>query len=193
MTAENEVIYAIKNRRSIRFFKEKEVPDEIIKELIDCGIHAPSALALYPWRFAVVKDKKLMKKISDYVRPVIIDSLKNAKTGGMTKKYLEMAGEKNFSIFYNASCLLLVLGRDDAIRADIDCSLCAQNIMLAAHSIGLGTCWIGSAGHLEKSRDLMSKLKIPEGYHLVASIILGYPDEKREMPKREKPEIVWIK
>ena len=192
MNQDDQVIDAIMNRRSIRTFMETQVPDDLIEKLIDAGIHAPSALGLYPWSFVVLKDQAMMKRISDYAKPIVIAGLKKSKSGGMTQRYLEMTGEEGFSIFYNAPCLLLVLGRDDAVLADVDCSLCAQNIMLAAHSLGLGTCWIGSARYLEKNPQLVSDLAIPEGYHIVAPLILGYPNEEPEMPERTEPKIVWV-
>ena len=134
-----------------------------------------------------------MQKVSDYVKPIVIAGLKDSKMVGMTKKYLDMVGEEGFSIFYNAPCLLLILGRNDAPIADIDCSLCAQNIMLAAHSMSLGSCWIGSARHLEKNPGLVEELGIPDDYHLVASLVLGYPAEEPEMPARPEPAVHWIK
>ncbi|MBN1432911.1 MAG: nitroreductase [Methanomicrobiaceae archaeon] len=193
MNAENGVIDAILNRRSVRNFSNKAVPDDVIEKLIDAGIHAPSALGLYPWSFVIVKNQNMMKRISDFAKPIVIEGLKKSKGGGMTQRYLEMTGEEGFSIFYNAPCLLLVLGRNNAAFADIDCSLCAQNIMLAAHSLGLATCWIGSARYLEKDSGLVSALGIPDGYHLVAPLILGYPDVAPEMPGRTEPGIVWVK
>ena len=193
MNDENEVIHVITGRRSIRNYSDRIVPDELIEKLIDTGIHAPSALALFPWSFIVVKDIEMMKRISDYVKPVVLEGLKNAKRVGMTQKYLDMVGEEGFSIFYNAPCVLFVLGRNDAPIADIDCSLCAQNIMLAAHSLGLGTCWIGSARHLEKNPGLVEELGIPDEYHLVAPLVLGYPAESPEMPPRPEPPVHWIK
>jgi nitroreductase len=193
MSADNEVTRAITKRRSIRYYSKMPVPDEVVEKLIETGIHAPSALGLYPWSFIVVKDKEMMQKISDYAKPIVLEGLKNAKRVGMTQKYLDMVGEEGFSIFYNAPCLLLVLGKNDAPLADVDCSLCAQNIMLAAYSMGLGTCWIGSGRYLEKNPGLVEELGIPDEYHLVASLVLGYPAEKPEMPARPEPSVYWIK
>ncbi|EHQ35537.1 nitroreductase family protein [Methanoplanus limicola] len=193
MSGENEVIKAIMNRRSIRNYQDREVPDEVIETIINAGIHAPSALALQPWSFVVIKDRTLMNKVSDYAKPIVIESLKKAKTGGMTKKYLEMVGEEGFSIFYNAPHLLLILGRNDLLYSDIDCSLCAENIMLAGASLGIGTCWIGSAKTAENSPELMAELKIPDGCHIVAPIIFGYRAEEPETPVKNPPEITWLK
>jgi len=192
MNHQNEVIKAILNRRSVRNYQNTEVSDEDIKKLINAGIHAPSALALQPWQFVVIKDRKLMDEISDFVKPIIIENLKKSKTGGMTKKYLEMTGEKDFSIFYNALHLLLILGKNDVLYSDIDCSLCAQNFMLAAHSLGIGTCWIGSAKIVEGNPDLLSELKVPDGWHIVAPIIFGIKAEEPDTPPKNEPEITWL-
>lgn len=193
MNLANETIGTIRGRRSIRNYSERDVPEELIKTLIDTGIHAPSALALFPWSFIVVRDRAMIKRISDYAKPAVIAGLKNEKSGGMTKRYLNMVGEEGFSIFYNAPCLLLILGKDEAPFANVDCSLCAQNIMLAAHSLGLGTCWIGSGRYIEKDPGIMADLGFPEGYHLVSSLVLGYPAEEPEMPERPEADIHWIK
>lgn len=193
MNADNEVTRAIAGRRSVRNFSEKEVSDELVEKLIDMGIQAPSALALFPWSFIVVKDRDIVRRISDYIKPIVLEGLKNAKRVGMTQKYLDMVGEEGFSIFYNAPCVLFVLGKNDVAFSDVDCSLCAQNIMLAAHSLGLATCWVGSARYLEKNPGLVEELGIPDEYHLVAPLVLGYPAESPEMPPRPEPPVYWIK
>lgn len=193
MNADNEVIRAITKRRSVRNFSEKEVSDELVERLIGIGIYAPSALALFPWSFIVIKNREMMQKISDYVKPIVLEGLKNAKRVGMTQKYLDMVGEEGFSIFYNAPCVLFVLGKNEAPFSDVDCSLCAQNVMLAAHSYGIATCWIGSARHLEKNPALVEELGFPDGYHLVSSLVLGYPDENPATPLRPGPSVNWIK
>lgn len=192
MNIKNEVIKAILERRSIRNYQKTEIPDDTIENLINAGIHAPSALAIQPWQFVVIKDRKLMDKVSDFVKPIVIKNLKKSKNSGMTKKYLEMASEKDFSIFYNAPHLLLILGRNDVLYSDIDCSLCAQNFMLAAHSLGIGTCWIGSAKIAEGNPELLSELKVPDGWHIVAPIIFGIKAEEPDTPPKNEPEITWL-
>lgn len=100
-----------------------------------------------------------------------------------------MAGTENFSLFYSAPHLIIVLGDDTNPLSDIDCALCAENMMLAAHGMSIGSCWIGSARMASKSSELMAELDIPKGFHIVAPVVFGYPDEKPAKPEKNSPVI----
>jgi nitroreductase len=88
--------------------------------------------------------------------------------------------------------LVLVLGARDVVSSVLDCSLCAENMMLAAWALGIGSCWIGSAALIQENPDLVSALKIPDDHQVVAPLIFGYPAPLLPKPDRREPRITWV-
>lgn len=186
------VISVIRDRRSIRNYTERDVPDDVLKMIIAAGIEAPTAMGLQPWRFVVVKDRDLMRRVSDYCRPILAEMV--AREGGPgSEEFLAALRSPGFSLFYNAPVLVLVLGSREAQSGVIDCALCAENMMLAAWALGIGSCWIGSAAIVEKNPALLAELKVPDGYRIVAPLVFGYPAGLPPKPARREPLITWIR
>ena len=159
-----DVVAAIKKRRSIRRFLKKSVDDEIIKEMLECAILAPSEGNLQPWRFYVIKNKELKEKLALYAlkqefiaeAPVCIVVCADLKR---TSPY----GERGRTLY----CL-------QSTAAAI------QNMMLYAVSRGLGTCWVGAFDE----RKVADALSLPSHLRPVALIPVGYPAEEPETPPR---------
>ncbi|MFO8016969.1 MAG: nitroreductase family protein [Candidatus Woesearchaeota archaeon] len=176
----NETIETIKARRSVRSFNDKPIPDGIIDELIECGRYAPSAMNQQPWRFMVIKDRDMIRQMSES----IADEAKEKNP-----RIAERAGTMEDPIFYNAPLLIMVLRPKDDEWAKFDCSAAAQNMMLAARSLGIGSCAIGMAKLLE-GKDVMEKLDMPDGYEQHMTIAFGYTDEWPEAPERKKDNVL---
>ncbi|MDK2973859.1 MAG: hypothetical protein PWP08_230 [Methanofollis sp.] len=188
----DEVLDAIQGRRSIRAYEDRYLDDETVLSIIHAGIHAPTTLGLQPWRFVVVRDHDLMKRISDYCKPILLLNLKDMTTPEAVEQKI-LLSSKDFNIFYGAAVLVLVLGKEKSHFSTYDCTLCAGNMMLAAHALGVGSCWIGSIGPVADNPGLMKELKVPEGWMIVAPIAFGYPKEIPEKPPRREPEIAWVR
>ncbi len=157
-----DIIPAIMERRSYRKFKDLAVPDDLLGALVEAGSHAPSAGDLQSWKFVVVKDQSKKNKISELA-------------DGQT--------------WISSAPALIVVCSDESIikkfyktRSDIlsiqNCSAAAQNILLTAHSLGLGACWIGG---FEKEA-VSEEVGAPGGSAQVM-IAVGYPDEKLKKKK----------
>lgn len=184
----NEII---RGRRSVRAYEDRPVPGEVIRELIDLGIHAPTSLRMQPWSFVVVEDKTLMREWSDRTKEFLLGQMADNDN---LKSFKGLMENKDFNIFYNAPCLLLIYGDTASNRYVIDCSLAAQNIMLAAFERGLGSCWIGFAMHIGDTAEIKQRLNVPENYRLVAPLVLGYPKGEWPYVARREPVIFsWIK
>lgn len=167
---ENPVIVNIKTRRSVREYLDTPLPEETIRKIIDAGRYAPTGLNLQPWRFIVVQNKGMLRKLSEYARPILTKNLEG-RNDAAAMNFLKRLQDKNFNLLYNAPVLILVIGSKNNALADYDCSMCSENMMLAAHSMGIGSCWIGGASVIQQSRELMAELKIPADYKLVAPLI----------------------
>lgn len=187
----NTVIENIKTRRSIREYTDKEVSDEDIKKIIDAGVHAPSGFDSQPWFFVVVKNREMMMRMSDHCKPRLLTQLAEATNDAAVKFKKELAKE-DFSIFYDAPALVIVLGNNAGFTTDYDCSLCAENMMLAAHSMGIGSCWIGTGCFIQDNPELLEELGITPDFRVIAPIVLGYAVKEPGEDVKKEPEVVWV-
>ncbi|HWQ64211.1 MAG TPA: nitroreductase family protein [Methanospirillum sp.] len=188
----SEPLDLIMTRRSIRKYKPDKIPDEIIGQIIKAGTYAPSALALQPWAFIVVQNMDFMQKVSEYCKPIMISLMKDAHDG-MSDEFRELLSSEGYSIYYHAPLMIMVIGKSSSRFREIDCSLCAENMMLAAHALGIGSCWIGSTEVAYDNPEIMAGFQIPEGYSPVGTIVFGYPDEKPDAHDKKSPHITWIR
>jgi nitroreductase len=187
-----EAIEAIMTRRSVRKFEERQIPDEVLEKILKAGTYAPSALALQPWAFVIVQDQEFLNKLSDYCKPILISLMKDANDG-MSGAFRELLESPGYSIFYHAPTVIMVVGKTDSRFREIDCSLCAENLMLAAHALGIGSCWIGSTEVAYDNKELIAGFRIPEGYSPVGTIAFGYPAEKPEAHDKHAPKVTWVR
>ena len=157
----------IKTRRSIRGYSSKPVSKTLIKDIVDCGRLAATAMNVQPWEFVAVTDKTLLKKIEE-----ILPHNKFCTT---------------------APVLILVFCKDGDYYLE-DGSAATENLLLAAHASGLGACWV--AGEKQPFAEALGKLlKVPKKYRLVSLVPVGFPAEKPEkITKRKITEVLhWEK
>lgn len=187
-----ELITAIKDRRSTRRFKDQKVAPELIRELLDLAIWAPTASNAQPWGFVVIQDQNQMREISEQAKALNLEKIKQQPR---MERYRVNLENPNFNIFYNASALILIYGKKEHPFTPNDCSMAAQNLMLAAWEKGLGSCWIGLAQDICDSAQFKSRHQVPEEYQLVAPLIVGYREKETPapIPRREYPVFAWIK
>lgn len=153
-----DVLEAIKGRRSIRAFKNQDVPAEIVEELIDAARWAPSAGNIQPWKFIIVRKSRIKRRLVEA-------ALGQMFIGEAPVVIVVCANEERSSQGYGVRGKILYCIQDTAAAI--------QNIHLTAYSLGLGTCWVG-AFREEETREI---LKIPCGMRPVAMIPVGYPAE----------------
>lgn len=200
---ENEVMKCIKERRSIRNYLVKDVPKEIIEEIILAGKYAPSAENRQPWRFIVITNREFIKELSEKVKEQIKKLLKKKRRWKKRFKELEderlilflqaIANSKEDVVFHNAPVVIFIITKDEAFN-DESCACCAENMMLYAWSIGIGSCWIGLAKFLELDEKVMEGLNVPKEYHVSACLTFGYPAKIPKAPIRNPSAdvIKWI-
>tara|TARA_Y100000310_G_scaffold318480_1_gene372627 strand:+ start:17638 stop:18198 length:561 start_codon:yes stop_codon:yes gene_type:complete len=186
MVIMNEAIKTIKERRSVRAYKDKPIEKEKIDEILECGLMAPNARHLQPWKFIVLQNKELIKEIAKRIQDKVIDN----------QRYYfvkERAQTKEDAIFYSVPLVIFILGDKTNHWSKIDCSLAAENMMLAAKSLGIASCPIGMARFVKEEKDIIEKLKFPENYELIITLVFGYADEEPEPKERNKDVVKWIK
>lgn len=181
-----DVIYT---RRSVRKYTDKPVEREQIVKLIDAAIQAPSAMNSQPWAFAVLQDGNALKELSDRSKLCLLAMLDKLPALQGYKAALE---SPDFNIFYGTTTLVAICAKPNmSPNAGTDCALAAQNLMLVAREMGLGTCWIGFASLYLNTAEGKRELNIPEDYTVVAPLIVGYPEVDFIAMERTPPEIVF--
>jgi len=180
----------LKNRRSIRNFTDKEVSVDLVREIIDDTILAPSASNLQPWKFIIVNDKATLKRFSDESKRNMLADIE-ADPNHPAKQYADQLKVEEFNVFYNAPCLVMIAGKRGLGTLAVDCGLAACYFMFAATAKGLGTCWIGLGTQL-RDPETLSILNLPEDHAIVAPIILGYPADIPEAWGRREPDILAV-
>tara|TARA_B100001964_G_scaffold245170_1_gene330436 strand:+ start:1634 stop:2194 length:561 start_codon:yes stop_codon:yes gene_type:complete len=181
----NETIKTIKERRSVRSYKDAPIGKEKIKKILECGLMAPNAKHLQPWKFVVVTNKSLLKEIAKRIQDKVI----NNPEYPVVK---ERAETKEDAIFYSAPLAIFILGDKENHWSPLDCSYAAENMMLAAKSLGIASCPIGMSRHLKDEKDLIAKIGIDENYELIITLVFGYGDESPTAKERDKDVIKWI-
>lgn len=167
-----DALEAIQARRAVRAYKPALVSDADIRVLLDAAVHAPTAMHEEPWRFAIVQDRALLRRISD-----------------RAKQRLATPRQLPENIFYDAGTLIVICTGLAGPFVQADCWLAAENLMLAATARGLATCPIGFAVAALQDDDLRAELALPAGTVAVAPIIVGYAAAPVPVSPRREPVI----
>lgn len=188
----NEVLKVIAERRSVRSYESRPVPKELINKIIEAANQAPSAMNSQPWRFVVVVDKEFHLKLVKTAIPKSKKRLKSLKAinperyQNIMKRYEELEDP----VYYSASVIIFVIG--SGIFADTSCPLACQNIMLAAYSLGLGSCWVHLGSLVTDDEEIRKELELSENEKIFGPIIIGYPKKYPEPPPKKEAVIKWI-
>jgi nitroreductase len=188
----NPVIDAIAKRRSVRSYETKPVPRDVLQTIIEAGNQAPSAMNSQPWRFVVIEDFDLKRKLLNAARPKALGILENVKDVDperykqIVKRYEEMEDP----IYYSAPVILFVIG--SGRYADHSCPLACENIMLAAYSLGLGSCWVGFGSMVTEDAAVIRALELKDDEKIYGPIILGYPRVYPEPPAKKDPVVKFM-
>jgi nitroreductase len=195
----NQIIKNIKQRRSIRRYLDKKIPKKIIDEIIEAGRYAPSSHNSQPWRFIIVSKKSKIKELSNKVKAwytflsrwefLIRIFVKIQKINASAKR--KLLSDKDM-FFYDAPILILICSKPKRFYRQ-DCSCAAQNMMLAARSLGIGSCWIGFADvAFNYNPRLSMSVGVPKDHKVVASLVFGYPEKfpSSTHPRKKEADVI---
>jgi nitroreductase len=183
------ILDAIRQRRAARDFNSDPVAAAMLRQLITAASWAPSAMNEQPWHFTVITDRVLLNEISTRAKVLMLETLASVPRPNHFRDILEDAG---FHIFYHAPALIVISAPIEAQWCVEDCALAAQNMMLAAHGLGLRTCWIGFAQAFLNTLEGRRALALPAQDRAVAPIIVGYPKAILPPVGRKTLAINWI-
>ena len=178
----NPVVSTIMARRSVRQYLDKPVEHEKLEMVVRCGINAPSGMNQQPWIVRVVEDAALINQVTEVYKKENPEQVRRDP------------GFKN--MFRNAPNLICVCTPTGG-RGALDAGMLGENMMLAAQSMGLGTCCLGGPVRFLNSnagaKFFLDRLDIPEGYQLNYILAIGYPDEQPEAKPRDASKVKFIK
>ena len=180
----------LKKRRAIRDFQDKEVPLNVIEEILQESTLAPSASNGQPCRFTIVNCKKTIKALSDESKTNLLQDYAQNKSS-LNPAYVDLLKDKNFNVFYNAPGVIYIIGSTSVGSLDWDGALAISYMMFSAVNRGLGTCWIHLGSYI-RDPQLKALLGIPDGCRIVAPIIIGYPKEIPAASERHAPQILRV-
>ncbi len=172
--AAKTVMEVIKARKSIRAYEDKPLPKDVVRDILEAAKNAPTARNMQELEYRVITNKSLVEKCNAGIAAAV-------QAEGIPLKGPPGA---NPGFFYGAPLVIIILAPKDNAWAPVDAGLAAQNIMLYATSIDLGSVFIGMARFIEKDKALAKTLHIADNMTIVATVICGYPAENPE--PREK-------
>lgn len=177
----NAVINTIMQRHSIRKYLDRPVEHQKLEIIAKCGVNAPNGMNQQPWAVRIVESKEWISGI----------------TSEFVKKNKEMvAKDKNFKNMFRNAPNVIVIATEKG-KGLIDAGLMGENMILAAKSLGLGTCCLGGPVQFVKNDPAAAKyleqLDIPDGYEVAYMIAVGYPDETPAAKPRDMEKVKYIK
>ena len=172
----NAAIENIMSRRSIRNYKQQAVPREVLNQIMECGVNSPNAINRQSWEVRIVENPELQAQIKAAM----------AATGN----------ERAEGCFYNAPVWVFIAQDSTFPFSAYDCGLMAENMMLAANALGIGSVCLGSPVRFildSPQKDaVLEKLGFSDGYELCLCISMGYPNEKPEAKPRDISKVKFV-
>jgi len=185
----NETLTSIRNRRSIRAYRPEQIKDEELNAIIEAGLYAPSAMNQQSWHVTVIQNKEVIGNM--------VKDIKEHLGKSANPRMQQMSQNENFNPFYDAPTLIVISGDEKAIAPQADCAAALENMMVAAYSLGVGSCWVNMIGALfasEKGSQWKKDLGIPEGYKPLYSTPLGYSAvQDVQAPARKENAVNYIR
>jgi nitroreductase len=186
-------------RRSVRAYTPYTLDRSTVLALLDAAVQAPTAMHAEPWLFVVIQGEETLKRYSDIAKTTWLDEMEthldlHRPRDVDRERFLAQLRDPGFSLFYDAGTLVVIYGRTKGPFVIADCWLAAENLMLAACALGLGTCVIGSAVAALDSPDAKAEFGVPADAFAVAPIIIGVPaGPAPEALSRRDPEVICWK
>jgi len=190
---ESAILKAIHSRHSVRSYAATPVDAAAVETLLEAAVRAPTAMLEQPWAFVVVQNRQILKQLSEQAKPLFVEEARHRNAQGASHSF-EHFMRPDFDIFYGAGTLVIICARQISPFVPADCWMAAENLMLAATALGLGSCVIGSAVAALNIRKVKAELGIPEEYSAIVPIIVGVPAGETPAAPRKAPLVFsWKK
>jgi nitroreductase len=178
---------AIFHRRAVRSYDPRLVEKATVDKLLAAAVQAPSALNSQPWGFAVLHGDKRLRAYSERAKKHLVVTY---PTTWELHSRSELYGNPSYDLFHGANTLIVIYANSGGTQPAEDCCLAAENLMLAAYGLGLGSCPIGFARSWFDLPDTKRELGVPDHFTAVFPIVIGYPAGFTCVPPREEPNVI---
>ena len=185
-----DVLEAIAARRSVRSYLPTPVPREVVEQLLDAAVRAPSGMNNQSWAFGVVEGVEAVRKLGERAKHHLLAHIDD---NSPLVRYRERLEQPTTRLLYEAPLLIVIYKKPTGITREIDYCLAAQNLMLAACGLGLGTCWIGLAHAFLDLPPVKVELGVPDGYGVGAPLVVAYAEEGAPPVDRAAPHVLFWK
>jgi nitroreductase len=184
----NPVLTNIYDRRSVRFFDPKPVPRGILQQIIDAGNAAPSGMNTQGWRFVAVEEEQSRRKFAGLTLLRYQRWLESASESVKAKR-AEVDRLMTDPVYYGAPVILFLIG--NGLTKEFDCPLVMENMMLAARSLGIGSCWVHFGQMVLEDPAGVEALDLKLGEKAFGPVVFGYPKDGQFPPAPPKrPAVV---
>jgi nitroreductase len=182
-----DTLEAMHRRRSIRAYRPDPVPRALIEDLVWDAVQAPTPPVSgdSPWSVGVIEG---VARLAEYGARAKLYARDHQPAG----QHWAWAERPDFKVFWDAPAVVLISARSGHPEAAFDCCRAGQNLLLAAHARGLGSCWVGAPIPWLRSVGVPAELGLPDGYDAAVAVILGYPNETPAGNPRPRPPIRWL-
>lgn len=186
----NPVIDLIHQRRSVRKYLTQPIPLPLLEAVLQAGNAAPSGNNGQPWRFVVVTDPAFRQKLAQWALPRYKQYLSRA-TESLQAKRREIDAQVMDPVYYGAPAIIFVIGA--GMSSALDCPLACENMMLAARSLNLGSCWVYFGQLVIDQEEVRETLELKPEEKVYGPILLGYPkDGFPDAPAKREPQVKWV-
>lgn len=186
LKVEMSLYEAILARRSVRSYTTKKLDKETIPSLLEAAIRAPTIRHSEPWGFVIIQNKTMLKDLSDQAKSML---LTNTSQHQLANDFEPLVNH-DFNIFYDAGTLIAICINTKLTSSEADCWLAAENLILAACAMGLGTCIIGCVAPILNLSEIKAQLGIASEFNVVAPIIVGHPSKTPAQTSRKQPRVL---
>ena len=187
----NETMQTILHRRAIRRFDPRQIDEEFLQQILQAGLYAPSAGGKQRVIFAVCQDREANERLGKIKRANSNPHMATAKNYVSREQPSIADDPKLINAFYDAPTVITMFAPKNFLFSVDDCAVAAENMMLAADSLGIGSCYIGqgwTAFADNYGQEILRKWEIRTDYYAVMQLLLGYPkaDDKHPVAKARK-------
>ncbi|MCI8613098.1 MAG: nitroreductase family protein [Clostridia bacterium] len=186
----NATIRTLLERRSVRSFDTaKKAEERVLTEIVKAGAYAPSAMNRQAWHFTVIENSRILLDLNAAVKSIASQSEE--------ERIRSRSTDDTYNFYYNAPALIVVSMSDNALYPREDTGCCMQNMMIAATSLGVGTCWINQLGNGASEqpcvREVLDRAGVPAGNKVYAALAVGYALKSPPLKDRVHGVVNFVK
>ncbi len=181
-----DALTAIHTRRTIRAYTGQPLARSVLQQLLHAAVQAPTppVSGASPWQLCVIEGAARLATYGHRAKQYAFEHQPEGQRW-------EWASRPGFEVFWNAPAVVLFCARSGNPEAPFDCCRAAQNLLIAAHALGLGSCWVGAPLPWLASPGVHEEFGLPAGHSVAAAVLVGYPAEAPVGQPRPPPQVMW--